>query len=305
MSNQVVEVKKTQMQVVQDTTSKMLEQVKNFDKEFTKKDETFAVDTIVAVNTALVTKQMKWTNIDVVGCALPIQIKRWAKLGVSINEDKLYIDIRANKNKSLQDVFIKPQYQTLEKIMIKFCTKEIVRFKHDTICVGDDFEVETDFETGLDKVVKHTKDKSINREDLKNIIGAYKIAYIKEDGVLNQYLVQIDKSRIDVAYNASPSREKTVWKASSTKMVLKTVTWEMYNNANIRAYMLFPEDLLDDVKVIEESQEMNWNNNETKLDSVIEVKEEVIEAVATEEVPNFDSNFDNYIDVSDNGEVQE
>ena len=40
------------------------------------------------------------------------------------------------------------------KILLK---EKIDHFKRGVICVGDEFEIEEDFETGYDKVTKHKK----------------------------------------------------------------------------------------------------------------------------------------------------
>ena len=121
---------------------------------------------------------------------------------------------------------------------------------------------------------------------MDNIIGAYKIMYIKDvDNNINQYVIRIDKNRIDRAYKASPSKEKTVWNMDTRKMVLKTVTWEMWNDKNIRAFMKFPEDVINDLSIIEETNEMDWNA-ETKFNNVSQAQENAQVNVATGEVIN-------------------
>ena len=90
---------------------------------------------------------------------------------------------------------------------------------------------------------------------------------------------------------ASSSREKTVWNNDTRKMVLKTVTHEMWNSELIRPFMNFPDDIMEDISVLEETEEMDWNK-ETKFDNVEEVQEEVNQKVASEDIIDvtFDSN---------------
>ena len=41
---------------------------------------------------------------------------------------------------------------------------------------------------------------------------------------------------------------KNVWNKDTQKMVLKTVTWEMFNGENIRPFMNYPAELIEDLK---------------------------------------------------------
>lgn len=250
------------------------------------KTKALAVDIITSTNKTLVTQQINWGEVDVQGCGLVSQIKRYAKLGLSM-EDKLYVDLRNNNKTGKKDIFVKPQYQALEKLMVRYFAKPILRFKEDVVCVGDDVTEEEDFVTGLSRITSHTRNNSIDRNKLDNIIGAYKIAYVLEGNTIVQYVVKIDKNRIKRAYNASPSREKTVWNLDSRKMVLKTVTWEMWNDKNIRAFMVFPEDIVQNLSVLEESEQMDWNA-ETKYQKVEEVQNNVKKEIATEDYEELD-----------------
>ena len=201
-------------------------------------------------------------------------------------EDKLYPDIRKNNKTGLYDIAIKSQYQTVEKLIVKYFQLPVIRFKEDVICIGDEIVEEEDFATGLSKIVGHKRNQNIDRNKMDNIIGAYKIMYIIDvDNNINQYVIRIDKNRIDRAYKASPSKEKTVWNMDTRKMVLKTVTWEMWNDKNIRAFMKFPEDVINDLSIIEETNEMDWNA-ETKFNNVSQAQENAQVNVATGEVIN-------------------
>ena len=102
---------------------------------------------------------------------------------------------------------------------------------------------------------------------------------------MTQIYVEIDRNRIERAYNASSSQDKSVWNADTVKMVKKTVTWEMFNSEQIRPFMKYPEDVIKggDLKILEESEEMDFNK-ETKYDNVDKVNEEIDKKVATEDV---------------------
>lgn len=287
--NVVVEKKEEKKNAVANKTlvstflDKVVEYARTSEEELDQKTKTLCVDIITTANKQVVANKYNWSNIDVNGCGLYSQIKRYAKLGLSVEQDKLYVDIRNNNKTGKMDIFIKPQYQTLEKLMVRYFTKPILRFKEDVICIGDEVLVEEDFYTGLDKIVGHKRNTQIDRNKLDNIIGAYKIAYVKEGNNIVQYVVRIDKNRIERAYKASPSREKTVWNLDSAKMVKKTCTWEMWNDKNIRAFMIFPEEIVNDLSVLDESQEMDWAK-ETQHKSVEEAQENVEVNVATGEV---------------------
>lgn len=279
----------TQVSTPQKATlvEKFLTQVVNYAETsgeiLDQKTKTLAVDIITGANKVVVGNQYRWNEIDIQGCGLISQIKRYAKLGLTM-EDKLYVDIRKNGKTNLYDINIKPQYQTIEKLIVKYFMLQVLRFKEDVICIGDELVEEEDFSTGLTKITAHKRNNNIDRNKLDNIVGAYKIMYIKDvDGVINQYVIKIDKNRIDRAYKASPSREKTVWNLDTRKMTLKTVTWEMWNDKNIRAFMKFPEDVVNDLSVLDDTNEMDWNA-ETKFNNVNQVQESTQVNVATGEI---------------------
>lgn len=296
-TTQLVEVEKTQNKVVgqpkETLQQRMLAQVIKYaetsNEKLDQKTKSLAVDIITMTNNALLGNLYgaTWKNVDIVGCNIIGQIKNWAKIGVSTN-DKLWVDIRRNKNKpGMFDVSIKPQYQTIEKIIVKYFNKNfnVLRFKEDVVCIGDDLVVEENFETGLDKIVKHVRNEKIDRNKLDNIVGAYKIIYIQNNTTseLISYLVRIDKDRINRAMNASSSKDKATWKSDCKKMVLKTVTWELYNDKNIRPFLVFPEELASDITIIEESAEMNWNA-EKKYETTAETQTEIKDNVATNDI---------------------
>ena len=268
------------LEIVNGFLSKVKECAITEGTQLSPKDIMYASNIIASVDKKLRETQVNWKDLDVVGCRFPQQVKRYARLGLSLDENEIYVDIRYNSKTELKDINIKKQYQGLEKEIMKFCTKKVVRFFKDIVCVGDEFVIETDFNTGLQKVTKHNKDMSVDRNKLENIIGAYQIAYVEENGTLNQYLAYIDKNRIMRAYNASPSREKSVWNKDTRLMVLKTATHTLYNNV-MKPYMQIPTDLLNDWKETQDVMEFEENgiSKQVQKPNKIDIDEiDVVEA---------------------------
>lgn len=260
MENQVAVKQQTAVQKKPSSTEFFLnlvnEQASIEKTPLSEKEISYAVSIIANANRKINDAKITWNDVDFMGCQLPQQIKRFARLGMSIEENDIFIDIRNHKDSNLKDINIKKQYQGIEKEIIRFCIKNVVRFYSDVICEGDVFEMQTDFATGLQKVVNHTYAQGVDRNKLENIVGAYKIAYVEENGTLNQYVAYVDKNRIMRAYNASASREKTIWKADTRLMVLKTATWVLYNNV-MKPYMQVPTELLDDWKATQDEMEFD------------------------------------------------
>lgn len=245
----------------------------------------FAVNTICDIDKKLREQGIKWNDVDVTGCKIPQQIKRYARLGLSTSDSEIYVDVRWNGKTGKQDVYIKKQYQGVEKEIIKYCSKPIDHFKRGIICVGDEFEVEEDFETGYDKVTKHIKNpnKTLDRNLLDNIVGAYEIAYEKlPDGKYVQHVARIDKNRIMRAYNTSASKEKGVWNKDTQRMVLKTAAWVLYNNV-LKPYIEIPTSLKKDWEETNDQMEFETLNAESA-----EQKEIVYLNVGEGEVVDFD-----------------
>lgn len=232
-----------------------VEQFANIEQTpLTAKEKAYAADIVMGIIKEVEERKISWHDVDiknVIG-----QVKRYARLGLSMSEKEIYVDIRRNGKTGKQEVNIKKQYQGIEKELIKWCSKKIIRFYGGIICEGDEFETEIDFETGIEKVVSHKKNKSVDRNKLENITGAYKIAYIEENGNLVQYPVIIDRNRIMRAYNASPTNEKPIWKADTQRMVLKTASWCLYQYV-LRPFVNVPIELKDDWAKTQD--EMNFN----------------------------------------------
>lgn len=245
----------------------MLNQVEIFAEQegtqLTTEEKVFAVNTICDMDKKLRESGNNWGQIDYIGCKIPQQIKRYARLGLSTSESEIFIDIKYNGKTGKHDMFIKKQYQGVEKEIIKYCTKKIDHFKRGIVCEGDEFEIDEDFETGYDKVTKHKKNMDIDRNLLDNIIGAYSIAYEKTANGYVQHVAYIDKNRIMRAYNASPSREKTVWKNDTQRMVLKTAAWVLYNN-HLKPYIEIPTSIKKDWEETNEQMEFDSLNAESQ-----------------------------------------
>ena len=65
------------------------------------------------------------------------------------------------------------------------------------------------------------------------------------------------------AYNASPSREKTVWKNDTQRMVLKTAAWVLYNNV-LKPYIEIPTSLKKDWEETNDQMEFESLNAESQ-----------------------------------------
>lgn len=164
----------------------------------------------------------------------------------------------------------------------------IFRFKTDVICEGDEFVTDFDFSTGQDIVIKHVKNPNADPNDLQQIIGAYKIAFVKEpNGKVVQLLVQIDKNRIMRAYNSAQT--KNVWNNDTKKMVLKTVTWEMWNSEVIRPFMIFPEEIVahDNLGIVNESADVEFVNQDLKHKEIGQANSSAKESIGTGEGLDF------------------
>lgn len=268
--------------LVENVLSKVVQQNGLTEESFTSKDKTIASDIIIMTSKAVKTGGYEWKDIDLISNNYVGDIKRWAKLGID-SHDYLYLDIRRNKNTGMVDLKIKPQYQTVEKLIMKYCKKDIFNFKTDVICVGDTFESTFDFATGQDRVIKHIKAENRDPNNLDNITGAYKIAYAREkNGDITQILTIIDKNRIMRAYNAAQT--KNVWNADTFKMVKKTVTWEMWNSEAIRPFMEFPYELTEDLEVVNESSDVDFSNKDHQYKNVDSASESAKSKVGSGDV---------------------
>lgn len=280
----------------QQAIANMLNQVNSFanleNTQLTQKETQYAVGIIGNINKRVISdKELNWQKLDIQGCQLPAQIKRFARLNLQLENQELFIDIRNNGKTGLKDINLKLQYQGLEKLMMRYCTfgdKKIVRFYKDVICKGDKIVEKPNLSTGLLELKDHEyfeTDDIEYRNKLENIIGAYAIAYVEENGKLNPYVARIDKNRIERGRKSATTQN--IWTADTRKMVIKTAVWELY--AMMKPYMLMPQDLVEDFAKATEN-DVDFNNKDYINAEINDVKENVQNNVASEELNvDFDS----------------
>lgn len=233
----------------------------------TETEKQIATDIILTTNKAVVSSGYNWNQIDVVNNNFFGEIKRWARLGVDATTDHLYPDIRKNSKTGKVDIKIKGQYQTIRKLITKFCSKKIFNFKDDVICKSDTFIKKFDFATGTERVEDHIYGENRNPNALDDIIGAYVVAFVEEkNGRITQLVTYIDKNRINRAYNAAQT--KNVWNNDTRKMVIKTAYWEMWNSPSIQPFMVFPDDIREDLTVVNETSDVEFDNKDFKHNSI-------------------------------------
>lgn len=244
--------------LIESTLNKITDIVTYSNEVFTPQAKINACDIITTIDHTLNERGYRWNQIDAKGSGLIMQIKKWAKLGVDCSTDKLYADIRANNKTGMYDIKVKAQYQTVEKLMILYCRKRIVKFRTEVICIGDELKTHFNYETGEEKIIDFIKNPKANRNSLDEITGAFKIAYIEEnDGRISQIVTIIEKDRIVRAIEAA--KTANVWNRDTQKMVKKTVTWEMFNGEDIRPFMEYPVEIADDLNIVNENEDVDFN----------------------------------------------
>ena len=82
------------------------------------------------------------------------------------------------------------------------------------------------------------------------------------------------------AYEAAAT--KNVWNRDTQKMVMKTVTWEMFNGENIRPFMKYPEDIIQDLSVVNENEDIDFNK-EHKYQNVVEAEAHSANSLGTDD----------------------
>ena len=257
-SNAPVAKKDFSQALIESTLNKITDIVTYSNEVFTPQAKINACDIITTIDHTLNERGYRWNQIDAKGSGLIMQIKKWAKLGVDCSTDKFYSDIRANNKTGMYDIKVKAQYQTVEKLMILYCRKRIVKFRTEVICIGDELKTHFNYETGEEKIIDFIKNPKANRNSLDEITGAFKIAYIEEnDGRISQIVTIIEKDRIVRAMEAA--KTANVWNRDTQKMVKKTVTWEMFNGEDIRPFMEYPVEIADDIKIVNENEDVDFN----------------------------------------------
>lgn len=297
MSEQTIKNEVKVKDLGQMAITNMLNQVNSFasleNQKLSDKETQYAVGIITNINKKVVSDStLSWNILDIQGCQLPAQIKRYARLNLQLENQEIFLDIRNNGKTGLKDINIKMQYQGLEKLLMRYCDKKVIRFKKDVICKGDDFEQIEDFDSGITKISKHVYFKTDDvdyRNKLENIIGAYAIAYVEEYGKLVPYTCIIDKNRIERARKSAMT--KTIWDVDTRKMTLKTACWELWNV--MKPFMVMPQDLVEDFTRATEN-EVDFNNKDFINVSASDVKDVVNENITNaQELQNDFEEFDN------------
>ena len=309
MANEVVKETKNEIKDLgQKAITNMFNQVVSYasleNTQLSQKETQYAIGIITNINKRVVgDPELSWGKLDIQGNQLPAQIKRFARLNLQLENQEIFIDIRNNKNTGMKDINLKLQYQGLEKLMVRYCTyggKQIVRFYKDVICKGDKVVEKPNLKTGLLELKDHEyceTDDVDYRNKLENIIGAYAIAYVMENGELNPYICKIDKNRILRARRSATT--KNIWDDDTRKMTLKTAVWELWNT--MRPFMVMPQDLVKDFEEVAKS-EVDFNNQDFINVDVEEVNTNVEKNVATEEIS---ATFEDENVVDNNGVVEE
>lgn len=252
-------------------------EVKRSGTELTATQQSNVVEILNEVYTKLVDDNEDFSSIRFSQNNFPAQVKRFARLGLSLHDNDFYVDIRNNRNTGGKDIALWIQYQGQEKILMKYCSKGggITKILTDVVLEGEEFEYETDFRTGEDIITKHKKiDRLSAKIEKANVRGAYAIAYHK-DGTATVAITS--KERIDTAYNASPSKGNGPWGKHYGAMVLKTASHVLYNK--LRNHIEMPDDLKADYTDVETDKaateaEANENAHRETFEADYNVKEE-------------------------------
>lgn len=242
------------------------------------KDKSFAQDIILSTYKRMIEEDIDPNDVNFIGCNFPGQVKRYARLGLSLNENEIWLDIRNNSKAKKKDINIKIQYQGEEKLLTKFCKKNggVINVIKDIIMEGEEVVTSRDFKTGnyviSDHKIPDILHRNINIANKENVIGAYAIAYHK-DGT--QTAIIIDKDRIERAMKSAQT--KVIWNADYKKMVLKTVVHELYKE--LTKFNVIPDELLDDYHDMvlnkEEVQaEINANANSEVFEADFDIKDD-------------------------------
>lgn len=242
------------------------------------KDRNFAQDIILSTYKKMIEDDTNPSDVNFIGCNFPGQVKRFARLGLSLNEKEIWIDIRNNSKSGKKDINIKIQYQGEEKLLSKFCKKNggIKNIIKDVIMEGEQLVTSRNFATGdyiiTDHKIPDILHRNISVKTKDNVIGAYAIAY-HLDG--SQTAVIIDKDRIERASKAA--KTQAIWTSDYKKMVLKTVVHELYGE--LSKFNVIPDELLNDYHDMvlnkdEVQNEINNNASTEVFEADFDVKED-------------------------------
>ena len=238
--------------------------------QLSPRDKTFANDIILNTYKKMMEEGINPNEINFIGCNFPGQVKRFARLGLSLNDKEIWLDIRNNTKAGKKDINIKIQYQGEEKLLSKFCKKNhgVKNIIKDVVLEGEELVQKRDFKTGDYEIIDHKIPDILNRNiDFKNkdkVKGAYAVAYHNNG---SQTAIIIDKDRIDRAMKAA--KTAMVWQSDFKKMVLKTVVHELYQE--LAKFNVIPDELLKDYSEMviaknEVQSEINANANKEFID---------------------------------------
>lgn len=238
--------------------------------QLSPRDKTFANDIILNTYKKMMEEGIDPNEINFIGCNFPGQVKRFARLGLSLNDKEIWLDIRNNTKAGKKDINIKIQYQGEEKLLSKFCKKNhgVKNIIKDVVLEGEELVQKRDFKTGDYEIIDHKIPDILNRNiDFKNkdkVKGAYAVAYHNNG---SQTAIIIDKDRIDRAMKAA--KTAMVWQSDFKKMVLKTVVHELYQE--LAKFNVIPDELLKDYSEMviaknEVQSEINANANKEFID---------------------------------------
>lgn len=251
------------------------------------RERNYAAIMVRRIDTQLRNSGMTWNNVGVVECDLPMQIKRFARLGLDPNQSEFYVDVRNNKNSAKKDINLKLQYQGEMKLLVKFCKKGggIRDFVTDVVMEGEELAIERDFKTGQLSIKEHKIPNLFKRDctyaNRDKCLGAYVIAYHNDGSQTTQL---IGKDRINRAMSASAT-SGGVYKSDFQKMVIKTAIHDLYKQ--LVPFNVVPDDLLDDVSSValgEDEVQSEIRENAMQgdiIDADVSIVEEPIEKPQT------------------------
>lgn len=229
--------------------------------ELTKEEREFGASMITGLVTRCVKDKVDTSKLNMT--TFLEDVKHQARMGMSLAEQDVFLDIRNNSATGLKDVTIRRQYQGVQKIMQRYSSKKIVRFADGIVCNGDTFSNEFDFSTGLYKI-KYAPNAASDHNKLENITHAFAIAYVEELGQLVPYACVIDKQRIMRAFNASAAKDRGPWSTDTARMVRKTAYWCLYNDI-FKPFIQIPSNLQDSFAATED--EMDFSNTGDAVES--------------------------------------
>ena len=249
-----------QLDIVKDWTSQLDKLTTVQHSKLSDKEKQFGVSIITNLVGRCVQGGIRANELDLTNFLE--QVKHISKQQLSIAEKELYLDIRNNSKTGLKTVTISRQYQGIQKLMMRYCTKKVVRFMDGIVCTGDTFKTTTDFESGMERIISHVKSSAYDKNDWSKIQCAYAIAYVEEYGKLVPYTCIIDKRRIQRGRQAAQT--DNVWRSDLATMVTKTAYWCLW--AQMRPYMDLPVDMQESIAATEDPMDFSKTDDAEYVD---------------------------------------